>query len=323
MENNKVNETVEVLESGALQVLEKASIDMQIATAKQYPRSITRFTENAASIACVDEDTAASCLYRRPVGKEHGVQKFAEGMSVRLAEICAASYGNLRYGARIISQTERKVTAQGVAHDLEQNLYASTEVVESTVTSNGKPYSERMRITVAKAALAKARRDAIFQVIPRALAVPVERKVKKLLFGEESSLTKWRERIAEWIKLLGIDENRVFKAIDVEGIADMNQKHFEKLLGIKTAIQDNEITIDDAFPDTESRKANGLISAGQRQKLGNLIKSMSYDHEIINEYLLKVHGFETNTDITVEKYQEITEDILADKVDEKIKAAGK
>ena len=248
MENQNTNE-VEVVAGNSLQVIEKASIDMQIATAKQYPRSIAKFIDNAGAIACVDEDTAASCLYSRPVGKDKdGNVKLAEGMSVRLAEIVGATYGNLRVGARIISQNERQVVAQGVAHDLESNFYASTEVIESTVSSNGIPYSERMRITVAKAALAKARRDATFQVVPRALAVPIETKIKNILFGKESSLSKWREKIGAWIKLLGIDESRVFNVIGVGGLADMNQKHFEKLIGLKTAIQNNEIAIDDAFP---------------------------------------------------------------------------
>ena len=245
MNDSKVNEILSVATGeGSLQVIEKASIDMQIATAKQYPRSITNFIETASSIACIDEETAASCLYNRPVGGG----KVAEGMSVRLAEIVGATYGNLRVGARVISQNERQVSAQGVAHDLESNFYASTEVIESTVDKNGRPYSERMRVTVAKAALAKARRDATFQVVPRALVTPIQTKIKNILFGKESSLDKWREKIGAWIKLLGIDEMRVFDIIGVSGLADMSQKHFEKLLGLKTAIQNNEITIDDAFP---------------------------------------------------------------------------
>ena len=235
-----------------LSTLERASIDMQIATAHAYPRSMTRFKERAIEIATLDEETARSCIYRREVGKDDkGQVEFAEGMSVRMAEIVSTCYGNLRVGARIVSQTERQVVAQGVAHDLESNLLCTSEVVESTVNRYGKPYSERMRITVAKAALAKARRDAIFQVVPKALARPVEAAVRKLLFGQSFSMSQWRERIKQWVSRLPIDAKRVWHALGVSGVDDLGQELIEQLVGIKTALSEGDTTLDDAFPELE------------------------------------------------------------------------
>ena len=159
-------EICEVTSNSALEAIERASVDMQITTAHRFPRSIARFNERAIAMATIDEEVAESCIYKRPVGKDKatGKEVYAEGMSVRMAEIVGASYGNLRVAARIIEQTERQVTAQGVAHDLESNYASTSEVIESTVDKYGKPFSERMRIIVAKSALAKARRDATFQV---------------------------------------------------------------------------------------------------------------------------------------------------------------
>ena len=149
--------------ANALEVQERASIDIQIATAHKFPRSLASFTQKATAYATVDDETAESCIYRRPVGKDkNGNQTFAEGMSVRMAEIVAACFGNLRVACRIVERTPRHVVAQGVAHDLETNYLATSEVIESTINKYGKPYDERMQIVVAKAALAKARRDAIF-----------------------------------------------------------------------------------------------------------------------------------------------------------------
>lgn len=248
----------EVLDATPINVLdtqERASIDMQVSTAKRYPRSISRFKENAIAIATIDDDTAASCLYRRPVGKDsRGKETYAEGMSVRMAEIVGASYGNLRVGSRIVSQTERQVVAQGVAHDMENNFFSTSEVVEVTVDKGGRPYSERMRAVLAKAALAKARRDATFQVVPKALAKPVENAVKDLLFGNQKSLSVRRESIAKWIKTLGIDSARVFAAIAVEGLEDIGPAECETLTGLKTALKDNDIGMDEAFPPLAERK---------------------------------------------------------------------
>lgn len=241
--------------SNVLDVQERASIDMQIATAKQYPRSLAQFTQRAVAYATIDEDTAESCIYRRPVGKDaNGRQTFAEGMSVRTAEIVGSCFGNLRVGARIVEQTERYVKAQGVAHDLESNFYGSSEVIESTVNKYGKPYDERMRVVVAKAALAKARRDAIFQVVPRALAKPIEKAVRNLLYGDAKSLSKRRSAAEQWIKKLGIEENRVYEALGIGGIEDMTDKHLETLTGLRTAIKDGEVSIDEAFPVVKKDK---------------------------------------------------------------------
>lgn len=235
--------------ANVLDVQERASIDMQIATAKQYPRSITAFKERAVTYATLDEETAESCIYRRPVGKKDGKQTYAEGLSIRTAEIVGSCYGNLRVGARIVEQTPRYVKAQGVAHDLETNFYATSEVIESTVYKDGKPYEERMRIVIAKAALAKARRDATFQVVPRALAKPIESAVRDLLYGNAQSLTKRRTAAEGWIKKLGIDEERVYVALGIGGIDDMTAKELELLTGIRTAIKNGDTTIDEAFPE--------------------------------------------------------------------------
>ena len=236
-------------EQNALDIQERANIDLQIQTAKAYPRSMKVFKEKAIECATFDDETAESCIYRRPVGKDkNGRPTFAEGLSVRMAEIVGSKYGNLRVAARIIEQTPTYVKAQGVAHDLESNFFCSSEVIESTVDRNGKPYNDRMRVVIAKAALAKARRDATFQVVPRALAKPIEVAVRELLFGNTQSLSKRRENVRAWIKKLGIDEERVYNALDVKGVEDMGEKELELLTGIKTSIKNRDTSIDDAFP---------------------------------------------------------------------------
>ncbi len=240
-----------LLESVSLSVVEsmtRGEIESQIDIAKRWPRTMEKFKKRAIEMACIDDETAASCIYRRPVGKENGVMKYAEGMSIRLAEIVGASYGNLRVYATVISQNERQVVARGMAIDLEANFASSSEVIEATVTSSGEPYSERMRTVVAKAALAKARRDATFQVVPRALAKPVEAEVRRVLVGDAKSLETRRKAILAWIGSLGIEPKRVYGALGINGIDDVGLEHIETLTGIRTAIKDGEVEIDEAFP---------------------------------------------------------------------------
>lgn len=251
-----IDAEVQVMPGSALEAITRGEIDVQIATAHKFPRSIEVFKKRATEMACIDEDTAASCLYARPVGKDPdtGRQKTAEGMSIRMAEIVGACYGNLRVGAMIVEQTPRYVKVRGFAHDLETNVASSTEVIEATVKrprqgqTEGDPYDERMRIVIAKAALAKARRDATFQVVPRALAKPIEKAVRALLAGDAKSIERRREIAMKWLEQNKVAPERMFAALGINGVADLSLNHLDTLTGLRTAIIDGETSFEEAFP---------------------------------------------------------------------------
>ena len=83
MENNET--TLQVVTPDALSLITKAEIDVQISTAKAFPRSLTMFIQKATSMATLTEEIAASCSYALPRGGKN-----LEGPSVRLAEIVCA-----------------------------------------------------------------------------------------------------------------------------------------------------------------------------------------------------------------------------------------
>lgn len=248
---------VEEVPLSALEQITRGEIDIQISTAKRFPRSIATFLGRAREIVSIDIETAESCLYRRPVGKgknEEGkwVDKYAEGMSIRMAEIVGATYGNLRVGSMLIEQTERYVKARGFAHDLETNYACSCEVIEATIDKDGKPLTERMRIVIAKAALSKARRDATFMVVPKAMCKPLETTARNVAIGDETTLLSRRAKVLAWVDSLGkgksFDRARVYTALGISGEADLGLDELAQLTGIKTAIGDGDVTIDEAFP---------------------------------------------------------------------------
>lgn len=49
--------------------VERANVDSQVATAKQYPRSIKRCVDNSIAMATMDAETAQSCGYALPRGE--------------------------------------------------------------------------------------------------------------------------------------------------------------------------------------------------------------------------------------------------------------
>jgi len=254
MSQPETNTELEIVPPGALEAITRGEIDIQVATAHKYPRSITLFKDRALAMATLDQETAESCIYVRPVGKERNEKtgkyemKYAEGLSIRAAEIVGASYGNLRVGAMIIEQTPRKVVCRGYAHDLETNFAATSETVEVTVKSDGTPYSERQAAVVAKAALSKALRDATFRVVPRAMFKSIENECRRLIAGDGKSFDQRRAAAVQWIQRLGIDEARVWAALNLEGPDDLTPEHLMTLTGLRTSIKDKETTADEAFP---------------------------------------------------------------------------
>jgi hypothetical protein len=132
----------------------KSEIDIQIATAKNYPRNIKQALAKAMELISMNENVAASCCYALPRrekvlinGKFEFQNKAIEGPSVRLAEIICSVYGNLRSGARIISKEASSITAQGICHDLESNNCISVEVKRRIIDRAGKAFNEDLHNT--------------------------------------------------------------------------------------------------------------------------------------------------------------------------------
>ena len=260
---------VSAVTPNALEQMERASIDIQIATAKRFPRSLTKFYERATAMVTLDEETAKSCIYHRNVGKdENGKTVWADGESIRMAEIVAASYGNIRVAGFVVEITDKYVKAVGMAHDLESNYAVRTEVIESVVNKKGQPFSDRMKVVVAKAALSKAIRDAIFKVVPKSVCKPLANKAKIVACGDAKTFDARRKAVLEWIKTLKIDASRVWVAIGVNGPDDLQVEDLVVLAGIKTAIDDKDATIEEAFPKPEPEQKQGVEALADRLDKG-------------------------------------------------------
>ena len=239
-----VQEEIEVMGVSALDSITRAEIDVQIATAHQFPRSIKKFKQDALALATLDKETAGRCFYKLPRGG-----KIIEGPSVRLAEIAGSSWGNMRYGARIVSEDKEFIVAQGVAHDLEKNVSSSIEVRRRITNKHGRRYDSDMITVTANAACSIALRNAIFKVIPMALTNDIYQQAKNCAVGDASTLIERRTSALEYFSKMGIFDDRILATLGREGVEDIGLKDLETLTGLKTAIADGDITVDIAFPD--------------------------------------------------------------------------
>lgn len=259
---------IEVVDSiNPIEAIERANIDIQIATAKKYPRSLARVKNDILSTATLDEETAESCFYVLSArGNEGG--KPIQGASVRLAEIAVSCFGNIKAGARIISNDGNFVTAQGICHDVEKNVSVSVEVRRSIKGKNGKTYSDNMIQVTSQAACAIAYRNAVFKVVPLALVKPALDKAMQLAKGDIKSLSERRGIMVDKFAKLGITKEKLAERVGKQSIEEITLDDLQTLTGCYNALKDGEAAVDDIFPATkkEAPKANPFADRGSNTK---------------------------------------------------------
>lgn len=236
-----------------MESITRAEVDVQIATAHKFPRSLAQFYKRAEAMVTVDEETAASCLYKLTrYDKEKGEHKIIEGESVRMAEIVAACYGNLRSAVQISGHSATRVSVRAVCHDLEVNNLIAVEKQAKTAYKDGRPYNEDLAIMIANATVSKALRDAIFRVVPKALIKPLKEKARLVALGNAATVKTRIDKAMQWVTSLKIDKARVFAVLNVKGVEDIGIDQLEVLTGLRTAIKDGDQTAEEAFPPLEA-----------------------------------------------------------------------
>lgn len=233
--------------SPVIAAMERASIDVQITTAKAYPRELSKVKAKMLSFATLDEETAAACFYTLPARKG-GDGKPIQGPSARLAEIAVASYGHIRAGSRVIANDGKTITAQAFCHDLENNVHVALETKRRITTKGGMTFSEDMQVVAGNAACSIAFRNAVFKAIPMALVKPVYEAAKRVAIGDVKTLASRRAAAVDYFVKMGVTKERVLAALGVSSIEDVTLTHLEALTGFRTALTEGDSTVEEIFP---------------------------------------------------------------------------
>jgi hypothetical protein len=242
------------VESGTVALLNKSEIDMQVATAHKYPRSIKRFRDESLQMVTLNESVAESCIYALPRSG-----KTIEGPSARFAEVVASAWGNCRAGARVVNDSGDFITAQGVFHDLERNVAITYEVQRRITDKNGKRFNADMIGVTGNAASSIALRNAILKGVPKAFWDDMYQAARATVMGDFKTLANRRADALKAFVALGVSQEQVFAKLEVTGIEDIGLEHLVVLRGLITAIKDGDTTPEQAFAvesgDTQAKPA--------------------------------------------------------------------
>lgn len=257
-----MDEIIEIKQADMLTAINRAEVDIQIATAKQYPRDITRALNTIKTIATLDPETAEDCFYVLKRGRGNDAS-IIEGVSVRLAEIIAGAWGNMRVATRIIGNDGKTITAQAICHDLETNLAVSLEVKRRITDRNGNTYSEDMQVMTGNAASAIAFRNAVLKVVPKAVTKRVIQDIKQVAMGQALSVETSRQRMIDYFAKLGVSQAEVLSYLEVKNVNEIDAEMIFELRGLANALKEGTTTIQDTF---KRNTANSEAMAEEARK---------------------------------------------------------
>lgn len=249
MENN-----IQVSQPVMLEAINKSEVDVQISTAHAYPRNEEAALNKMVKLSCMDIDTAADCFYKLERKKKNGEKEIIEGLSVRMAEIIAACWGNLRIQTRIIGNDGKTITAQGICHDLETNVAVSKEVKRRITTKEGYTFSEDMQVVTGNAACSIAYRNAVLSVVPKAVTNCVIKQVKKKLMRTEIDVPAARESAIKWFSAKGVSEAQLLDYLGVINTQSIGKEQIFELRALVQAISEGSTTIEETFFEPANQK---------------------------------------------------------------------
>lgn len=224
--------------------IERAAVDTQVATAKQYPRNVSRAVNNSIAMATVDVATAKSCSYALPRGG-----KPITGPSVHLAKLLVSNWGNIRAEAKVVAVTDRQVISRGTCWDLENNVATAFEVRRSIVGRGGQRFSDDMITVTGNAANSIAYRNAVFAVIPHAVTERVYQAAQHTVTGDLSdadALVARRKKCIDFFREeYGITEAEVIAICGRQTVNQIKAPEIALLLGITQSLADGDTTVDE------------------------------------------------------------------------------
>ena len=263
--NDLITQDGEVIESDALALVDatmasalaRADLDVQITTARRFPRSITKATSNILTLATMDEGTAEECIYAL---KRDG--KAIRGPSIRLAEIIGQQWGNNRASAQIVSidRDNKMIVAEGIFHDLESNSAVKTTVQRRISKRDGKIYSDDMINVVSAAACSIARRNAILAGVPKGVWRKALEAAEQIIRGDVKTLTERRDAAIKAFAHFGISPDQIFGVLGIKGIDDVDLDALVDLRGMFSALKNGELTVEELLRGSKAEPQHKIVA---------------------------------------------------------------
>ncbi len=230
----------------------KLENEVQMSISIQRPRDEKEILKSCLDELDIYRSFAEDAIYSKPVGKDPDTNKmkYAEGLSIRVAESLANRWSNSAYGVDKIAEDDDSVTLAAVFLDYENNTrhLIQRRVAKSYRAKGGRvvQYSpDRFEIVMA-AKQSIILREIILRSLPAGLKLEYEKKVRQVLEGGDI-----KKRIANMVKKfkqIGISEDELC-GLRKKLVSEFEHEDITELLGVYNALKDGELTKESLFED--------------------------------------------------------------------------
>lgn len=236
-----------------MSILSDVEVDRMIATARRYPRSITRFQQRLMEWAGANRAIAEKCSYGFPRGRGRD-KKWITGPSIHFARMLAAAWGHLRVGGMVITPgpTDVEIRAIGVCWDCESNNTWVSEArrrITHTIQGQVERYSDDMINVTGMAAQAIAQRKAVLSVIPEPLWVDIYASICRVAAGDKKTFDERRRALVQWAEGIGLPADALLRVVGVAGLSDIGVDELSRMGMLKQAIEQHEVTVAELLAD--------------------------------------------------------------------------
>ncbi len=280
----------------AIASFERIQIDTQIATAKKYPRNVEEIVKRCANTLYENPDIAEKCFFvLKRWDKKENKEIAVEGASVRLAEIIAQEWGNIRLQCFISEINPKYIRAIANGIDLEKNFAVSKECMRPILMRG----QDAVSITSA-AAMAIATRNVISSLIPKGYLNKLLRIAKDSAVKQTAKIPieEKRKMWIDWANSIGVTKEQLFRWLKINSENEMTIEHFKELRGLQNAIEDGETTIENEFGNLQSQeeKQNENIKIAETPEKSGVPEQSAVPQKSIYETVIEEYAKENITE---------------------------
>ena len=259
MYGNRWNDKIEIIQGDSLELISPTEIDMQIKTAKTYPRVLADVKRDVIELATASQANAESCFYELPAATGRGK---ISGPSARMAEIISSCWMNSMSGSKIVEISRRFVKAQGFFFDLQKNTRNYVEVTRSIIKADGTRFPDHLINTTCMAAMSIAKRNATFQGVPMAYFIDIENRIKETALGNIKDLEKSRrEALDLFLREYEADKAEICKYLHIKSVEDIGMDELWSLKKLLTTLKENPKAVDEIFKRKQAKESTSASKA--------------------------------------------------------------
>ena len=253
-----MSEDYEIHTGGEIEVIEESQVgitarergvwETMLDLARRNPRDIKAATDQAVTLATMDQESAEECFYAL-----NRSGKFITGPSIRLAEILQYTFGRFVTESRVVSIGAKMLTAEGSCMDLERMVRVKQEVSRRITDKAGRRYNDDMITMTANAAQSIAIRNAILRMVPGSIVKKVLREARKVATGDAKTLGERRSLALESFAKMGVTSDRICETLERASTEEITADDVITLRSLWKQITEEGKPIDEAFPEPKLR----------------------------------------------------------------------